>query len=357
MGDGTGIPSMSDAQLRWEPSVRPPAALKGEAPQAFLSYAWESEGHKIWVRSLAERLRANGVWAILDQWDLVPGSDRFAFMERSIESCDFVIVVCTPAYAEKANDRAGGVGYESMVITGALAKQIESRKFIPVLRSGDWQSSLPTYLRSKQGVDLRGDPYSETEHEKLLRALHGASLQPPPVGPKPEFVTQPAATTTIRGLIQSPVPEQPKAKFNQLIWDESYPGPCIDVTVTNSRVVIEAGQAIGLEYPKPLTMKALLDTGAAVTVISKTFAKHCKLYQTGETEIRTLGKIQKCGEHAGAISFPGTNLRPIDPIRIVSGDFIKEQYFACLIGWDVLRNWKITFDGCSNCVTITDRPG
>jgi hypothetical protein len=63
-------------------------------------------------------------------------------------------------------------------------------------------------------------------------------------------------------------------------------------------------------------MKALLDTGAGVTVISKTFAKYCKLMQTGETEIRVLGSLHKCGEYAGAISFPGTNLRPFDPIRL-----------------------------------------
>lgn len=231
-------------------------------------------------------------------------------MERSIRNCDFVIVVCTPTYAEKANSREGGVGYESMVITGALASQIESRKYIPVLRGGDWNSSLPSYLKSKHGVDLRGDPYADTEYEKLLRALYRAPPQPPPVGPKPEFVTQPSATTTIRTPIQLPVCKQAEARSNLVKWAGSYPGPCIDVTVTNSREVIKVGRAIGLEYPEPRTMKALLDTGAAVTVISRTFAKHCKLYQTGETEIRTLGKLQMCGEHAGSNQFSGYESSP-----------------------------------------------
>jgi hypothetical protein len=101
-------------------------------------------------------------------------------------------------------------------------------------------------------------------------------------------------------------------------------------------------------------MRALLDTGAAVTVISKTFAKYSKLLQTGETELRALGSLHKCGEYAGAISFPGTNLRPYDPIRLVSADFIREPNFACLIGQDILRNWAITFDGRSKRVTIAD---
>jgi hypothetical protein len=48
----------------------------------------------------------------------------------------------------------------------------------------------------------------------------------------------------------------------------------------NSREVIDAWRSIGLEIPQPIQMKALLDTGASVTVISKTFATYCKLFQT-----------------------------------------------------------------------------
>jgi hypothetical protein len=102
-------------------------------------------------------------------------------------------------------------------------------------------------------------------------------------------------------------------------------------------------------------MKALLDTGASVTVISKTFAKYCKLFQTSEgSEITAIGATHPCGEHAGAISFPDTDLRPFDLIRIRSVDFVKQPYYAILIGRDILQNWIITFDGRSKRVTITD---
>jgi hypothetical protein len=138
--------------------------------------------------------------------------------------------------------------------------------------------------------------------------------------------------------------------FNQLD-----PGPCIDVIVMNSREVIEAGRALGLEYPEPLKMRALLDTGASVTVISKKFANYCKLFQTNEgSEITAIGATHRCGEHAGAISFPNTELRAVDPIRIVSADFAKERHYAILIGRDILRNWIISFDGRSKRVTITE---
>ena len=138
-------------------------------------------------------------------------------------------------------------------------------------------------------------------------------------------------------------------------FDQVDPGPLIDVTVVNSRDVIEAGRAIGLEYPAPRTMKALLDTGASVTVISKVFANYCKLFQTNEgSEITAVGATHRCGEHAGSISFPGTSLRPLDPIRIVSLDFPKARHYAILIGRDILRNWVITFEGRAKRVTITD---
>jgi formylglycine-generating enzyme required for sulfatase activity len=151
-------------------------------PRAFVSYAWESPAHIAWVRKFAEKLQGQGgVEVILDQWHLVPGSDRLHFMEQSIATSDFVILVCTPSYADRADKRDGGVGYESMVITSNLSKTILKGKFIPALRAGTWETSLPLYVQSKIGVDLRDDPYSESAFIELLRALHKQPIKPPPV--------------------------------------------------------------------------------------------------------------------------------------------------------------------------------
>lgn len=157
-------------------------------PTALVSYSWEEPDHMEWVRRLAERLRVQGgANVILDQWHLQPGMDRTLFMEKGVSSSDFVLIVCTPTYAEKANNREGGVGYEAMIITSQLARQIQQNKFIPVLRSGEWNSSSPIWIQTKRGVDLRGDPYSDKEYELLLRTLHQVLPTAPPVGPKPVF--------------------------------------------------------------------------------------------------------------------------------------------------------------------------
>ena len=174
-----------------EKPVEPIAPLPDsslDAPRAFVSYSWDSPEHKRWVARLAERLHGeSGVKIVFDGWHLNPGDDKLHFMEQAISRSRWVIVVCTQNYAERANRREGGVGYESSVITGEMAQQILTNKFIPVLRSGSWNSSLPSYLKSRVGVDLQADPYSEEEYERLLRVLHGELIQPPPIGAKPDF--------------------------------------------------------------------------------------------------------------------------------------------------------------------------
>jgi hypothetical protein len=166
------------------------------APRALLSYSWDGPEHPQWVAKFAERLQGeSGVEIIFDRWHLNPGDDKLHFMEQAVAESNFVIVVCTPTYAERANKREGGVGYESVVITAELAEYILTNKFVPVLRKGTWASSLPIYLKSRMGVNLGDEPYHEDEYERLLRVLHGEPIQPPPLGSKPDFSTKPALTT------------------------------------------------------------------------------------------------------------------------------------------------------------------
>jgi hypothetical protein len=63
---------------------------------------------------------------------------------------------------------------------------------MPVLRSTrfDDSAAVPIWLQSKRGVYLTDDPCDEQQYELLLRALHKAP--PPPVGPKPAFLTSDA---------------------------------------------------------------------------------------------------------------------------------------------------------------------
>ena len=64
--------------------------------------------------------------------------DLTRFMERSIRESAFVLLVCTPKFARKADAGVGGVGYEKAIVTGEIfAGEQQETKFVPLLRQGD----------------------------------------------------------------------------------------------------------------------------------------------------------------------------------------------------------------------------
>src|ERR1035438_2422890 len=182
------------------------AATPG-VPRVLMSYSWEGQEHNDWVLQLATQLQHDGIEVIFDQWHLHPGQEKQHFMEQAVTHSDFVVVICTEKYAERANNREGGVGYESMIITAEMADQILTKKFIPVLSSGSFKTSLPIYIKGRMGVDLSASPFSATEYERLIRAIHGEPVQPPPIGPKPNFGGRPVQSNpSAIGKTPAPTP-------------------------------------------------------------------------------------------------------------------------------------------------------
>jgi DNA-binding CsgD family transcriptional regulator len=156
------------------------------APKVFVSYSWDSPEHKAWVEDFAKRLRDKGVDAILDRWELHPGDELPAFMEKSIRESSFVVVVCTPRYKAKCDGRTGGAGYEGGIITAELFAGVATRrKFIPVLRQGSWPEAAPTWCSSSLMIDLRDGPSNEENFMDLLKTLWGARIAAPPLGISP----------------------------------------------------------------------------------------------------------------------------------------------------------------------------
>lgn len=178
-----------EASLSVEASVQKdfPMGLTEDRPhpRAFISYTWESDEHIAWVRQLAERLTGDGVLVTLDRWEVHPGDQLSQFMERAVRENDYVLVVCTPAYKRKSDQRQGGVGYEGDVITGELFSGANRRKFIPIHRSGTWKEAAATWLAGSFYVGLDGTPYSEENYNDLINTLHGLRPPPPPVGTPP----------------------------------------------------------------------------------------------------------------------------------------------------------------------------
>lgn len=157
------------------------------APKVFFSYSWDDDSHKKWVADLATILRNDGIETILDQWHAVPGDQLPAFMEKEIRENDYVLVICTPNYRLKSDERQGGVGYEGDIMTGEVHTQGKQRKFIPILARGKWEDSAPSWLKGKYYIDL-----STTEqYENFYSDLTATLLRRRPVAPQLRKLSRP----------------------------------------------------------------------------------------------------------------------------------------------------------------------
>ena len=163
--------------------------IENNIPKVFISYSWESKEHSDWVKSLADKLLADGIEAIIDSYDVSPGDRLPKFMESSIRDSDYVIIICTEEYKRKANNREKGVGYESHIISAELYNNHNDRKFIPVIRQGDFNSALPTYLDGKLAIDLRGNPFNEDSYKDLIASIFKVKKKPK-VGIRPYYVDE-----------------------------------------------------------------------------------------------------------------------------------------------------------------------
>jgi hypothetical protein len=136
-------------------------------------------------------------------------------------------------------------------------------------------------------------------------------------------------------------------------FDPADPGPCIKFSVTRYVDDIEYGKSIGLEFREPPIPTALIDTGSPFTIINKVLAKTCNLILTDPSfPIRTMNGDCECEVYGGSMRFPGSGLPPIQAARILAREFYKESSYSCLIGRDILKHWKITFDAPARSVTI-----
>ncbi|HVU08477.1 MAG TPA: SEFIR domain-containing protein [Verrucomicrobiae bacterium] len=164
-------------------------------PKAFISYSWTSESHRELVRNWADRLMADGVNIVLDQYDLKEGHDKYVFMEKMVTdpSVTNVLVICDRTYAEKADARKAGVGTESQIMSQEIYNKVEQSKFIPILceLSEAGEPYLPTFMKSRIGINFSSPELVNENWEQLVRLLFGKPLyQKPAVGKPPVYVSE-----------------------------------------------------------------------------------------------------------------------------------------------------------------------
>lgn len=159
-------------------------------PKVFISYSWDSEVHKKWVLDFATKLCENGIDVILDQWEISNrgGSPIPNFMINSVSSSERVLCIMTPNYKLKTDKLIGGVGFEYSILSSELADDLQSTKFIPILRRGDAMESTPILLNQRIAYYMRDEDDSEATFMDLLRDLYNEpKTVKPALGKKPKF--------------------------------------------------------------------------------------------------------------------------------------------------------------------------
>lgn len=200
-----------------------------EHPKVFISYAWGGQEYQKRVLALATELQRDGIEVLLDKWSLKEGHDTYAFMEQSVNdsSVTNVLLLLDPIYAKKANERSGGVGTETQIISPEIYKQTKQEKFYPVIMEREKNGDIPkpTYLKGILHFDLSDPEKYNEEYQRLVKRLYGVEIYAQPeLGNMPKWVTEDipitgSKMTAIQAINKWSNPRIAKAKFIELLGD------------------------------------------------------------------------------------------------------------------------------------------
>lgn len=155
-----------------------PSSSEIKNPRVFISYTSADIKNRNWVKQFACRLRQCGINARLDMFHLKPGQDLPQWMTNELLMADKVLLICDKYYAEKADNRKGGVGWETMIIQGDMLSRQEQNKYIAILRDADIDQSLPIYVKSRYALNWSDEEQVDKEFEELLLYLFDCDIEP-----------------------------------------------------------------------------------------------------------------------------------------------------------------------------------
>jgi hypothetical protein len=223
--------------------------------KVFISYSWTTPSHEDWVINLAERLMSDGVEVIIDKWNLKEGHDKYTFMESMVTSNDVdkVLIILDKKYSEKADERSGGVGTETQIISPQIYSNVSQEKFIPIVteRDANGKEYVPAYLESRIYIDLSSSEHFESNYEKLLRNIfRRPAYSKPKIGKAPSYLFEEAPslfkTNSIVRSFDNQIDKYPN-RINSITREflEEYFNSLKDFTITfTSRNDIEAGKQV-----------------------------------------------------------------------------------------------------------------
>ncbi len=147
------------------------------SPRVFMSHTSRTKEEVDWTVNLALYLIEKGVQVRLDKFHLRRGMDLPQWMCNELALAGKVLIVSNEAYKEKADGRLGGVGWETMIIQGDIAKlPPDSTKYQVVVHAESLDDALPLYLKTRYVFHARPSDRSDSFREELVKELLGLPL-------------------------------------------------------------------------------------------------------------------------------------------------------------------------------------
>jgi hypothetical protein len=167
----------------------------------FVSYARDpgDESHGVAARLFWEFLRSCGIDAQLDLPAAQQRRDWALWMADQIREADFVLVIASPAYRERAEGRGDpgvgrGVQWEARLIRDAFYDdQRALDRFVPVVLPGQSVEGVPDFLAPATTTVYFVSDFTVDGADSLLRFLTGQpEVIEPPLGPVPVLGPSPS---------------------------------------------------------------------------------------------------------------------------------------------------------------------
>ena len=127
-------------------------------------------------------------------------------------------------------------------------------------------------------------------------------------------------------------------------------GPVIDMRVWIGSPIEEVLKKTGAKIPEPVSIKAMIDTGASGSVIQPAIAQQLGLQPVGVVSISTPSSENvPCYQYVVRLLFPNNVI--VEALAIEAP--LKGQQIQCLIGRDVLAFGVLVYTGYINQFTLS----
>lgn len=135
-------------------------------------------------------------------------------------------------------------------------------------------------------------------------------------------------------------------------------GPILNAVVTVSQPKATALQAAQQALPAPVTIRALVDTGASCTCVDPSVLQSLQLTPTGSASMFTpsTGAAPAAADQydVGLAIFAAANQVPLflPTVAVIAADLLQAQGIHALIGRDILGQCVLHYNGATASFTL-----